>query len=212
MLKKSILLIWILSLLFTLSSCGLDYRHSLDENKHNKIVVIMEDEDTTSLIYQDNEYDFVGTTNLFHVMTYKAEDGYYLTYKDDVLLSWNGNRYIWYIDEFYSYAADEPLFIYNSRLEWVYFRKDYDYTLDTFVSDGTNLEIIWSDIFYSPETNIDFTPQTNVSIYSQQCPRIRTSLELAFVDGQWYVRRADSQEIWILSDEFLKILSDNEII
>lgn len=212
MFKKSIVLIWTLSLILTLSSCGLDYRYSLDENKHNKIEVIMEDEDMTSLIYQDTGYYFVGSTNFFSVMTYETEDGYYLSYKDDTLLSWNGSRYIWYIDEYYSYTADDPLFIYNNRLQWVYFHEDYDYALDTFVVEGTNSEIIWNDIFDFTEANVNFTTQTNVCIYSKQCPRIKTSLELSFVDARWYVRYSDSQEIWIPSYEFLKILSDNGIV
>lgn len=212
MFKKTIVLMWIFSLILTLSSCGLDYRYSLDENKHNKIDVVMEDADATSLIYQDTGYYFVGSTNFFSVMTYETEDGYYLTFEDDTLLSWNGSRYIWYIDEYYSYTDDNPLFIYNSRLNWVYFREDYDYESDIFIIEGTNSEIVWSDIFDSAEKDVDFTPQNNVSICSKQCPRIKTSLELSFVDGQWFMRCSDSREIWIPSNEFLKILSDNGII
>ena len=62
MFKKSIVLIWTLSLILTLSSCGLDYRYSLDENKHNKIEIVVEDEKVTSLIYQDTGYYFVVNT------------------------------------------------------------------------------------------------------------------------------------------------------
>ena len=104
------------------------------------------------------------------------------------------------------------MFIYNSRLKWVYFREDYDYSSDIFVIEGTNSEIIWNDILEFTEVNVDFTTQTNVSIYSKQCPRINTSLELAFVDTRWYARYSDSEEIWIPSDEFLRILSENGII
>lgn len=211
MFKKVLILTWILSLLLTLSSCGLDYRHSLDENKHNKIEVIIED-DASYIVYQDNNYVLVGSSNLFSVSTYKTEDGYYLTYDDDILLSWNGNRYIWYIDEYYSYTADEPLFIYNSRLGWIYFREDYDYTSDTFVIDGSESEIIWNNIFISNQTDVDFIPQCKVSIYSKQCPRIKTSLEMAFVGDQWYIRFPDSQKVWIPSDEFITILSNSGII
>lgn len=212
MFKKSIVLILIITLILSLSSCGLDYRYSLDENKHNKIEIVVEDEKVTSLIYQDTGYYFVGSTNFFSVMTYETEDGYYLSFEDDTLLSWNGNRYIWYIDEYYSYAVDKPLFIYNTRLNWVYFRDDYDYKLDTFVIEGADSEIVWTNIFDSTSKDIDFTPQKNVSIYSKECPRIKTSLELSLVNGQWFMRCSDSKEIWIPSDEFLKILSDNEII
>ena len=212
MFKKSIVLILIITLILSLSSCGLDYRYSLDENKHNKIEIVVEDEEVTSLIYQDTGYYFVGSTNFFSVMTYETENGYYLSFEDDTLLSWNGNRYIWYIDEYYSYTVDKPLFIYNTRLNWVYFRDDYDYKLDTFVIEGADSEIVWTNIFDSTSKDIDFTPQKNVSIYSKECPRIKTSLELSLVNGQWFMRCSDSKEIWIPSDEFLKILSDNEII
>ena len=212
MFKKSIVLIWIFSLILTLSSCGLYYRYSLDESKHNKIDVVMEDGDTTSLIYKDTRYYFVGSTNFFSVMTYETEDGYYLSFEDDTLLSWNGNRYIWYIDEYYSYTDNNPLFIYNSRLNWVYFRENYDYKSDIFVIEGTDLEIVWNDMFASAVEHVDFTPQKNVSIYSKQCPRIKTALELSFVDGQWFMRCSDSKEIWIPSNEFLKFLSYNGTI
>ena len=212
MFKKNIVLILIISSILSLSSCGLDYRHSLDENKHNKIEVVMEDEDVTSLIYQDTGYYFVGSTNFFSVMTYETEDGYYFSFEDDTLLSWNGNRYIWYIDEYYSYTVDNPLFIYNSRLKWVYFREDYDYKLDTFVVEGADSEIVWTNIFDSVAKDVDFTSQKNVGMYSKQCPRIKTSLELSFVDGQWFVRCSDSKTIWIPSDEFLNTLSNNGII
>ena len=212
MFKKSIVLILIITLILSLSSCGLDYRYSLDEDKHNKIEVVVEDEDVTSLIYQDTEYYFVGSTNFFSVMTYETEDGYYLSFEDDTLLSWNGNRYVWYIDEYYSYTDNEPLFIYNSRLEWVYFREDYDYKLDTFVVEGADSEIVWTNIFDSEAKDVDFTPQKNVAMYSKQCPRIKTTLELSFVNEQWLVRCSDSKAIWIPSDEFLKTLSNNGTI
>lgn len=212
MFKKTIVLMWIFSLILTLSSCGLDYRYSLDESKHNKIDVVMEDGDTTSLNYKDTRYYFAGSTNFFSVMTYETEDGYYLSFEDDTLLSWNGNRYIWYIDEYYSYTDNNPLFIYNSRLNWVYFRENYDYKSDIFVVEGTDLEIVWNDMFDSAVEDVGFITQNNVSIYSKQCPRIKTSLELSLIDGQWFIRCSDSKEIWIPSNEFLEILSDNGIL
>lgn len=210
--KKVVLLTLITCMLLTLSSCGLDYRHSLDKNKQNKIEVIIEDDDTSYIVYQESKYVFVGSTNLFSVDTYKTEDGYYLSYEDDILLSWNGYRYVWYIDEYYSYSATTPLFIYNSRLGWVYFHENYDYFSDTFIIDGTDSEIVWDEIFVSTHTNVDFVSQYKINLYSKQCPRIKTSLEIAFIEDQWYLYLPDSQEIWIPSDRFITILSDNGII
>lgn len=54
MFKKNIVLILIITSILSLSSCGLDYRYSLDENKHNEIEVVMEDED----VYVIGNYSF----------------------------------------------------------------------------------------------------------------------------------------------------------
>lgn len=208
MAKKGLLLLVILSLLFTMASCGLDYRYQLDESKHNVFEVYWEDEDTNStyFVYQGEKYVHTEESDVLNVYT----DEY--PFSDDILICWNGHRYIWYIDEYYSNTDNNPLFIYNSRLNWVYFRENYDYKSDIFVVEGTDLEIVWNDIFDSTVENVNFISQNNVSIYSKQCPRIKTSLELSLVDGQWFIRCSDSKEIWIPSNEFLEILSDNVII
>jgi hypothetical protein len=94
----------------------------------------------------------------------------------------------------------------------MYLRQDYEYFTDTFVIDGTNAEIVWQDIFCGEKNDVQFSNPISVTLYSKQYPRIKTSLVLSFVDEKWYIRYSDSQEIWIPSDEFLKILSDNGII
>ena len=210
--KKMLILLLAFSTFLSLTACGLDYRYSLDEDKHNKIEVILKNDEPSCIIYQDSDYGFVGSTSLFSVNTYKTEDGYYLSYEDDVLLSWNGYRYVWYIDEYYSYTADSPLFIYNNRLEWVYFHEDYDYFTDIFIIENCDSEIIWNEIFDSKKTNVDFAPQSKIIIYSKQCPRIKTTLEIAFIENQWYLYLPGSQEIWTPSDKFINILSDNRLI
>ncbi len=212
MIRKGLILILLLSTLLSLTSCGLDYRYSLDESNHNQIEVVLEEDQPSHIIYQDNNYVFAGTTNLFSVDTYKTDDGYYLSYKDDILLSWNGSRYFWYIDEYYSYTSDNPIFIYNERLGDVYFREDYDHLKDTFVIEGTTSEIVWEDMLGSKQPHFEFSDPIKVVIYSKQCPRIDTCLELVFLKNEWYLSFSDSQTLWSVSDEFIKILSENEII
>ena len=108
---------------------------------------------------------------------------------------------------------ESPVFIYTIGGDTnLYLRQDYEYFTDTFVVEGTDAEIVWQDIFCGKNNSLDFFNQITVNLYSKQYPRIKTSLELAFVDEQWYVRYSNSQEIFIPSDEFLKILSDNGII
>ena len=78
--------------------------------------------------------------------------------------------------------------------------------------EGADSEIVWANIFDSEAKDVEFTPQKNVVMYSKQCPRIKTTLELSFVNEQWLVRCSDSKAIWIPSDEFLKTLSNNGTI
>ena len=211
--KKFILLILTAFILLTFSSCGLDYRHSLDENKHNKIEVFKESDELSYIIYKDDKYVFAGTTNLFNVNTYLTEDGSYTyTYKEDILLSWNGYRYVGYIDDYYSNTADSPLFIYSNRLHEVYFREDYDYHTDTFLIENFSDKILWDNIFGSLLAEINFESQISVKIHSAQYPRIIASIEIACIDGCWYARLPDNSTVYALSSEFVDILSKNEII
>ncbi|MBQ8440011.1 MAG: hypothetical protein IJX19_05075 [Clostridia bacterium] len=213
MLKKGLLFILTVFVFLSLTSCGLDYRYSLDESLHNQIEVVKEDDNLAHhLIYQGEKYMFVGDTNLFHVDTYKTGTGYYLSYKDDVMLSWNGYRYIWYIDEYYSYTSENPLFIYNERLGWVYFHEDYDYTTDTFVIANTESEIVWKDMFHSQQSSFDFVDTIKVEIYSKQCPRIKTYVRLVRDEKHWYLSLSGSQDVWIASEEFIQILSQNGLL
>ncbi len=209
--KRITVVIVTLIIVLLCSSCGLDYRYSLDEDKHNKIQVEQENENTTYFIYQDSKYVFDESKNIFNVITYETEDGYYLSYEDDVLISWNGYRYVWYIDEYYSYTAEAPLFIYNCRLEQVYFLETYDPLFDTFIIEGSDSEIVLNDSFTSTHANVDFVSQHKITLYSKQCQRIKTLIDVAVIDNQWYLRFPDSQEIWVASDAFVAIIKENNL-
>lgn len=211
MAKKGLILILITIILLTLTSCGLDYRYSLDEDLHDQIECVWGEDNPSYIIYQNVKYIFVGTTNLFHVDTYKVDVNHYKSY-DDILLSWNGYRYIWYIDEYYSYTQENPLFIYNKRIGDVYFREDYNYFSDTFVIGNTTDEIVWENIFDSKQDKVDFVNSFEIELYSKQSSRVRTYLKLACVENQWYISMADSKEVWTPSDEFIKILLENALI
>lgn len=213
MVKKRLLLLLLLTqILMIFTSCGLDYRHSLNGSLHNQIEFVWKENDISYVIYQGNKYIFIGTTNFFSVDTYEVDVNSYKSYEDDILLSWNGYRYYGYIDEYYSYTLDSPIFIYNARLNWVFFREDYNYIKDTFVIDEIAEEIIWEDIFNSPQNSFDFTDPIKVVLSSKQCPRITTYVKLMCVKNQWYLSLADSEDVWTPSDKFIKILSENGII
>lgn len=210
--KRVLVLILATFVLFILSSCGLDYRFSLDDELHNQIEYVSEDEASAHIIYQGGKYLHVGSTNLFSVDTYKVEDNYYKSYDDDILLSWNGSRYVWYIDEYYSDTAEKPLFIYNERVHDVFFHEDYDYLKDTFVIENTDDEIVYEKIFDTKQDSFNFTNPVRVSMTSKLHSRIKTYVEIEFSNNQWYLTLPDSNDVWIASDEFINLLLENEII
>ena len=113
MFKKSFVLTWILFCLLILSSCGLDYRYSLDESLHYNIDYVYKEDGPSYIIYQGKQYLYVGWGAFLDVGDTFASTFSSLSdeYKNDVMLSWNGYRYIWYIDEYYSYTSEKPLFI-----------------------------------------------------------------------------------------------------
>lgn len=187
----------------TFTSCGLDYRNSLPKDLHNRIKVFYED-DQLCLLYQEEKYICVGNTNLFDVD--------YPHNTNDVLLSWNGHRYIGYIDEYYSNTTDNPVFIYNQRVHDVFFHEDYDYMKDIFLIENTNAEIVWENVFGSKINYLDFMKPIEVVLYSKQCPRIKIHLKLVCVENQWYLSLPNSQDVWVASNEFIETLSENGII
>lgn len=207
--KGSILLI--IAILMTFTSCGLDYRYALDEDLHNKIECVWGEDDPSHIIYQGKRYIYVGTTGTFMVKSTTYE------HYEDVLLSWNGNRYFGYIDTYYSDTADNPVFIYNARNPYVFLREDYDYLTDTFVIDDTDEEIVVEDIFDSKRVVPEFKRYFNVRICSKKYPRIKIDMGLVYINDQWYIVfqpifSGDSREGWSPSDEFIKILLENELI
>ena len=206
MAKKRLLLLVILSLLFTMASCGWDYAYQLDESKHNVIEEGGEDIESSYLIYQGEKYVYIKESDCLSVSTENYQ-GY-----DDILLSWNGHRYIGYIDEYYSYDTEKPVYIYCERVHRTYFREDYDFREDTFVIKDTDEEIVWKDLYGPKKDNLRFEPQVKVWIYSKQYPRIKTRVDLAMIDGIWYMSLTPLVGSWVVSDEFVSILSEKGII
>ena len=156
MLKKVLALMFILSILLSFTSCGLDYRYSLDESLHNQIEFVSDDDINNSyIIYKNKKYLYAGTTNSIRVTSNEDGIAAFKSFEGDIMLSWNGHRYIGYIHEYYSYTSDNPIFIYNYPGQ-VYFREDYSYSTDTFIIKGTSAEIVGEEIFGTEQPHFDF--------------------------------------------------------
>ena len=210
MLKKILLLICSFVLVFSLTSCA--ERRALDENLHNVIeYVYKEDGITVTGIRYHNDYYHADELGIFSEMT-----NTYFAHEGDVRLSWNGSRF-GYMSSFYSYTTDSPMFIYKLYMtdDCVYFHEAYNYTSDTFVIDGTDAEIVFSDIsnFSKLSNPPHLRGDIRIQLYSKNHPRIRMQLKLECIGNQWYLSPAVGSVIsWTASDEFINILSENGII
>ena len=150
----------------------------------------------------------------------RRDDGYDI-YEGDVLVSWNGARF-GYSAMFYSYTKDAPLFIYEAAWDYLFFHETYDYTQDTFVIDGTDTEIAFSDIVSDLSKHINWAfleEDACVQLHSKEHPRIRMELDLKCSGDHWYIRTSTLRErrsrpstAWAVSDAFVQLLADNGII
>lgn len=202
MAKKRCIIILIMLVLLTFTSCGLGYRNSLPKDLHNQVQLILGEVNNKPeyIVYQNNKYKFVEKSSFIKI----DKD------KEDVIVSWNGYRYAGYVDLYYSNTINNPLFIYHKT--WLFLREDYNCIKDTFLVDGTNAKIVLEDVFKSKSNSFDFVNPVEVVLHSKQCPRAKIYLNLVCVKKQWYLSSLYSQDVWTASDEFIEILSQNGII
>ena len=209
MFKKIVL--WVCSFMLALSlvSCGINQVLELDKNSQYLIEEVREEEALEGIYYQDQMY-YIDRWNLFAVI----DDSYNIN-EGDELLSWNGTRF-GYKKVFYSYTKDDPLFIYETAYDDVFFKESYDYTFDTFIIVGTDSEILFSDIIsdLSTQTDVNFQEDIEVQLYSKTNSRIGMKFYLGCIENQWYIRSAQSgsSSAWAVSDVFLQLLSENDMI
>ena len=202
MAKKACIIILIILVLLTFTACGLEYSHSLPEDLHNQVQLILGEANNKPeyVIYQGNKYKFVEEPSFIKI----DKD------EEDVLVSWNGYRYVGYVNSYYSNTLNNPLFIYYKT--WLFLREDYNCTKDIFLIDGINTKIVLEDVFKSKVNSFDFVNPVEVVLSSEQCPKVKIYLKLVCVEKQWYLSFPYSQEVWVVSDEFIELLSENKII
>lgn len=207
--KKILLLICSFILMFSFISCGVQERFELDKNLHYAIEDARGEAGVEGIYYQDEMYH-IDSWNLFTV----TNDSWNIN-EGDVQLSWNGPRF-GYLKVFYSYTKDAPVFIYETAYDDVFFHETYNYLSDTFIIDGTDAEIVFSDIVsdLSKHANVSLQEGVCIQLYSKNHPRIRMELELECIENQWYFCSAlsGSSLTWTASDAFVQILVDHGII
>ena len=209
MAKKVLILLLILTISMMLSSCQ---GYSVWEDMCNtypdqmfKVQEVEDDEGNYCAKYEGKVY-YVEKSYMFYIRDNgKVQEG-------DVLISWNSLPLgIWYMDCYYSDTADNPVFFYISRLSDVYLRSDYDYTLDTFVLDGTDNKFVFSDMLtpsdaFSHMLSMHYKGEVEVLLYSETYPRLQVPLLVFCADDVWFAASDCGTALFEVSDEFVDML------
>ena len=203
--KKFSLLMYLLILILILSSCGVNERTKLDNNLRNIIMDYSSDENNPHIIYKNEKYV---KNDCFYIYSLKDFEN-----SEDILLSWHGKRW-GYINTYYSYTADSPLFIYESRLVDLYLSQNYDYMSDIFVVENTQIEMVFSNIFedFTNYINMSFDNFETIKLYSKKCNRLQTDLKISFLNGDYYCSFFSSNKAWKCSEYFVEQIIQNELI
>lgn len=171
-----------------------------------KVRLVSDDESEYYVKYEGQRYN-IDTLHLFRV----REDVHNIP-EGDVLVAWRSPLLgIWYLYKYYSYTADDPVFIYMSEYDELYLRENYRYETDTFIIEGTNDRFVFSDMFTVSETfSYNFTKyysgERDIVLYSEQYPRLRMPLRLFRMNGVWYAGGDRDTAIFEVSDDLLDML------
>lgn len=218
MLKRIAILLLMFTILIMVSSCSPSSRYGVwkgmcDQypDQRGKVQIVSDnDEGDYQIEYEGFDY-YVDKFYIFRVK--KPIVGYHN--EDDVLIGWDMMPFgISYLDKYYSYTNDDPVFIYNSRFDDVYLREDYNYETDTFVIEGSDKEFVFSDMLclsndLAYDSSCTYSNQTIIMLYSKQCPRLQMKLRLFCVGRTWYLGGGRDAALFEVSDELLSLLNTN---
>ena len=176
------------------------------QDQMGKVRLVSDDESRYYAKYERQRYN-MDTLHLF-----RLREGMNNIPEGDVLVGWSSLPFgLWYIDTYYSYTADNPVFIYMPRLHELYLREDYRYETDTFIIEGTDARFVFSDMFslsdtFSYQSTSHYTGERDIVLYSEQYPRLRMPLRLFRMNGVWYAGGDRDNAIFEVSDDLLDML------
>ena len=215
--KRIATLLLIFTMLIMVSSCSPSSAYGVWEDmcdqypdQKGKIQIISDNDGGNYHI----EYEGVDY-NIDKLKLFRVRESTHEIPKDDVLVSWNALPFgMGYIDKYYSYTNDNPVFIYISRYDELYLRNDYNYETDTFVIEGSNKEFVFGNMLslsndFSYDTFSIYSTQTDITLHSKQYPRLKIQLRLFCVDNKWYVGGGSDDALFEVSDELFNMLNTN---
>ncbi len=187
-----------LILALSLTSCDklTKSQSRLDEEKH----ITFEHTENGNIIYQGNEYYLSQMSFLWTVSN-----------SDYKYLGWSGSEYL-SNSTVYGDSEDKPLFLYFAETRSIYLRNDYDYTSDTFIIEGTDDTVVFSEALTDVDAGLDLPhPNKEVIISSVKYPILKAQLYVYGAGNDWYAKTR-TLETFKLSDKFIGILEENALL
>lgn len=158
------------------------------------------------ILYQGNEYY---KTSLFTTTEY-----YGIANESDVEL---GHYYSFpFSTKFYSDTLENPIYIYTVGGDTnFYLREGYDHTSDTYIVEKSSQTVVFSEVLTRSDLNEDsLQPLENsieLDMYLKNHPNVRLPLQLFSDNNNWYAITSN-KEIYLISQSFLNLLDDADII
>ena len=163
-----------------------------------------------NLLYNDNAY-------------YRADDRFEVrTGENDkvIELGWQSQFPFFPDMHYYAFDEDNPLFIFCENREstlytkGVYVRSDYDLYTQVYAVENSNIEIPLVSAMTQSDvetTAIDHKTYIYLKMFLKDDPRIQIELSGPYqYNDNWYFIHMG--ETWIISDEFVAMLIDNNIV
>ena len=201
--KKLLCIIFSCVFLFSLTSCACIDRLQGDMRQ-------LDYNEDGNLLYNEITY-------------YRADDRFEVITEDNdkvVELGWRSQFPFFPDMHYYAFDEDNPLFIFCENGEstlytkGVYVRSDYDLYTQVYTVENSNIEIpLVSAVTQSDveATAIDHETYIYLRMFLKDDPRIQIELSGPYqYDDNWYFIHMG--ETWIISDEFVAMLIDNNIV
>ncbi len=203
-----------------------------------EIKSVIEDKEIFDSYHPADKKDIIKTTKdtiIYENIEYCSDqyglfNGRAHSYAEDnkIILSWS-NRFPFPAVSFYSYTSEEPFYIctnqYLSNGVDMYFHPDYNYNDDTFIVEGTNVEIKISDIVdlnqepqreTKPNEFISKNMYTEIILSSNSIPTLKCDIILFKECNIWYVKCGCNPTLGYyitnLPSEIIDMFYINEII
>ena len=169
------------------------------------------------------DYNEEGNLLYNEITYYRADDRFEVITEDNdkvVELGWRSQFPFFPDMHYYAFDEDNPLFIFCENGEstlytkGVYVRSDYDLYTQVYTVENSNIEIPLVSAMTQSDveaTAIDHETYIYLKMFLKDDPRIQIELSGPYqYDDNWYFIHMG--ETWIISDEFVAMLIDNNIV